>query len=214
MMKWLLNIIGTSIGKKLMMAVTGFCFCCFLAFHLLGNLAIYSGKDAFNAYAERLHSLGVIITVSEWCLLIFAIIHVLFGAILFYENLVARPVKYSVKKSAGGSSLASATMPYTGFILLLFVAFHLFNFHFADKSNQTIFQIIVNTFARPGYVIIYVVAVLVAAIHISHGFWSAFQTIGANHPKYMPFIRGASIIYSLIIGIGFGFIPLYILLVS
>ncbi len=212
-MKWLLNIIGTSIGKKLMMAVTGLSFCFFLLIHLAGNLAVYAGKDAFNAHAERLHSLGLVITISEYLLLLFVIIHVLFGATLFYENLVARPARYSVKKSAGGSSLGSATMPYTGFILLLFVVFHLFNFHFADKSNQTIFQIIVNTFARPGYVIIYVVAVLVAAIHISHGFWSAFQTIGANHPKYMPFIRGVSFVYSLIIGIGFGFIPLYILLV-
>jgi succinate dehydrogenase / fumarate reductase cytochrome b subunit len=213
-MKWLLNIIGTSIGKKLMMAVTGLSFCGFLALHLVGNLAVYAGKDAFNTYAERLHSLGLLITISEWGLLLFAIIHVLTGANLFYENLVARPIKYSVKKSAGGSSLGSATMPYTGFLLLLFIAFHLFNFHFADKSNQTIFQIVVNTFAMPGYVIIYVVAVLVAAIHISHGFWSAFQTIGANHPKYMPFVRGVSLVYSLIIGIGFGFIPLYILVVS
>ncbi len=213
-MKWLLNIIGTSIGKKLMMAVTGLSFCFFLLIHLAGNLAVYGGNDAFNSYAERLHSLGTIITVSEWGLLLFAIIHVLFGATLFYENLVARPARYSVKKSAGGSSLGSATMPYTGFILLLFIAFHLFNFHFADKTNQTIFQILVSTFARLEYVIIYVVAVLAAAIHISHGFWSAFQTIGANHPKYMPFIRGVSFVYSLIIGIGFGFIPLYILVVS
>ena len=213
-MKWLLDILGASIGKKMMMAVTGLAFCFFLLIHLAGNLAIYGGKDAYNAYAERLHSLGAIITVSEWGLLLFAIIHILFGVNLFYRNLVARPVKYSVKKSAGGSSLGSATMPYTGFILLIFIVFHLFNFHFADKTNQTIFQILVSTFASPGYVIIYVVAVLVAAIHISHGFWSAFQTIGANHPKYMPFIRVASLAYSLIIGIGFGIIPLYILLVS
>lgn len=213
-MKWPLNIIGTSIGKKLMMAVTGLGFCFFLLVHLAGNLAVYGGKDAFNAHAERLHSLGPVITISEYLLLLFAIIHVLFGATLFYENLVASPVKYLVKKSAGGSTLGSATMPYTGFILLLFIFFHVFNFHFADKTNQTIFQILASTFSRPGYVIIYVVAVLVAAIHISHGFWSAFQTIGANHPKYMPFIRGAGLAYSIIIGTGFGFIPLYILLVS
>jgi succinate dehydrogenase / fumarate reductase cytochrome b subunit len=214
MMKWFLNIIGTSIGKKLMMAVTGLSFCFFLLIHLAGNLAVYGGKDAFNAHAERLHSLGPVITISEYLLLLFAIIHVLFGATLFYENIVARPVKYLVKKSAGGSSLGSATMPYTGFILLLFIVFHVFNFHFADKTNQTIFQILASTFSRPEYVIIYVVAVLVAAIHISHGFWSAFQTIGANHPKYMPFIRSAGLAYSMIIGTGFGFIPLYLLLIS
>lgn len=213
-MKWPLNIIGTSIGKKLMMAVTGLSFCFFLLIHLAGNLAVYGGKDAFNAHAERLHSLGPVITISEYLLLLFAIIHILFGATLFYENIVVRPVKYLVKESAGGSSLGSATMPYTGFILLLFIVFHVFNFHFADKTNQTIFQILASTFSRPGYVFIYVITVLVAAIHISHGFWSAFQTIGANHPKYMPLIRGAGLAYSIIIGTGFGCIPLYILLVS
>ncbi len=77
-MKWLLNIIGTSIGKKLMMAVTGLSFCFFLLIHLAGNLAVYGGKDAFNAHAERLHSLGTILTVSEWGLLLFEIIHILF----------------------------------------------------------------------------------------------------------------------------------------
>jgi succinate dehydrogenase / fumarate reductase cytochrome b subunit len=105
-------------------------------------------------------------------------------------------------------------MPYTGFALLLFIIFHLINFHFADKSHTTIFQIVSSAFANPGYVIIYTMAMIVAAVHVSHGFWSAFQTIGANHPKYMPFIKGTSLIFSIIIGIGFGFIPIYMLLLT
>lgn len=209
-MNWLTNTLGTSVGKKLMMAVTGLGFCGFLAGHLAGNLMIYAGKDAFNSYAEHLHSLGPLLTLAEIGLLIFAAVHILTGAFLFYQNFKARPVRYSVNKRAGGRTLGSATMPYTGFILLLFIIFHLLNFHFVDKTNTTIFQIVSSSFAKPGYVFIYTFAMIVAAIHVSHGLWSACQTLGANHPKYTPFIRGASIVFSLIVGIGFGFIPVYI----
>lgn len=211
-MNSLINTFGSSIGKKLMMAITGFSFMGFLATHLVGNFTLYAGKDAFNSYAERLHSLEPLITMAELMLLFFAIVHVLTGATLFYENFKARPVRYVVDKRAGGRTLGSATMPYTGFILLIFIIFHLFNFHFADKTDTTIFQIVSDLFSKPGYVVIYIFAMIVAAIHISHGFWSSFQTIGANHPKYMPFIRMVSIVFSLIVGIGFGFIPIYILL--
>ncbi|MBU0699005.1 MAG: succinate dehydrogenase, partial [Proteobacteria bacterium] len=117
-MNWLIDNFRTSIGKKLLMAVTGFCFCCFLSLHLAGNLTIYGGKDFFNAYAGHLHSLGPLLTVAEWILLTLAVIHVLTGATLFYQNFRSQPVGYSVKKRAGGRSLGSATMPYTGFIIL------------------------------------------------------------------------------------------------
>ena len=209
-MNWLTNTLGTSVGKKLMMAVTGLCFCGFLAAHLAGNLTIYTGKDVFNSYAEHLHSLGPLLTLAEIGLLFFATVHILTGAILFYQNIKARPVRYSVNKRAGGRTLGSATMPYTGVIMLLFIIFHLLNFHFVDKTNTTIFQIVSSSFAKPGYVFIYTFAMIVAAIHVSHGLWSACQTLGANHPNYTPFIRGASIVFSLIVGIGFGFIPVYV----
>ena len=209
-MNWLTNTLGTSVGKKLMMAVTGLCFCGFLATHLAGNLTIYSGKDVFNSYAEHLHLLGPLLTLAEIGLLFFATVHILTGAILFYQNIKARPVRYSVNKRAGGRTLGSSTMPYTGVILLLFIIFHLLNFYFVDKTNTTIFQIVSSSFAKPGYVFIYTFAIIVAAIHVSHGLWSACQTLGANHPKYSPFIRGVSIVFGLIVGIGFGFIPVYV----
>ena len=192
-----------------MMAVTGLCFCSFLILHLAGNLILYSGRDAFNSYAEKLHSLGSIITMAEFGLLFFAIIHVLIGTTLFYQNLRARPIRYSVNKWAGGRSIGSVTMPYTGFLLLIFVIIHLLNFHFIEKNDTTIFQIVTDAFAKPGYIAMYIAAMIVVAIHVSHGFWSAFQTIGANHPKYMPFIRGLSIVFSIALGVGFGFIPIY-----
>jgi len=209
-MNWFINTFSSSIGKKLMMAVTGLSFIGFIAGHLAGNLTIYGGKETFNSYAEHLHSLGPLVTAAEWILLTMALIHILIGLTLFYQNLKSRPVRYAVNKSAGGRTIGSLTMPYTGIFMLAFVIVHLMNFHFVDKTNTTIFEIVSHAFTNPVYVALYVAAMIVVALHVSHGFWSAFQTIGANHPKYMPIIQVAGLGFSVIVGIGFGFIPIYI----
>jgi len=209
-MNWLKQTLWSSIGKKLMMAITGLSFCAFLAGHLAGNLTIYAGQDAFNSYAEHLHSLGPLLTVAELGLLTFALIHILTGLTLFYQNTTARGGRYVVNKKGGGRTIGSATMPYTGILLLVFVIVHLVNFHFVDKSNTTIFQIVSEKFTSPLWVVTYVVSMIIAAVHISHGFWSAFQSIGANHLKYMPIIMIFSILLSLIVAVGFGLIPIYI----
>jgi len=213
-MNWLTQTLGSSIGKKLMMAITGLSFIGFLAAHLAGNLTIYGGKDAFNSYAEQLHSLGPVLTVAELGLLTFALIHVLTGLLLFYRNWQARPSRYVVDRSSGGRSIGSRTMPYTGVIILAFVIFHLLNFSFVDKSQTTIFELVANSFQNPVYVLIYVATMVVVALHVSHGFWSLFQTIGANHPKYTPTITLLGLLLSLVFGIGFGFIPVYILFIA
>ena len=213
-MNWITGTLGSSIGKKMMMAITGISFCGFLTAHLAGNLTIYGGKDAFNGYAEHLHALGPLVNLAEIGLLTFALVHVITGILLFLENRKARPVRYKVNKSAGGRTIGSATMPYTGIALLAFILLHLVNFHFVDKTDTTIFTIVSNAFANPAYVAIYIAAMIVAAIHVSHGFWSAFQTIGINHPKYMPLIKTLSIVFAVIVGVGFGFLPIYIFLLA
>jgi succinate dehydrogenase / fumarate reductase, cytochrome b subunit len=209
-MNWLTKTLGASIGKKLMMAITGLSFIGFLMAHLAGNLTIYGGKDAFNAYAQKLHTLGPLLKVAEIGLLIFALAHVVTGVWLFYQNYMARPQKYAVKKSGGGRTIGSRTMPYTGLFLLVFVILHLNNFTFTDKSQTAIYEIVSNTFANPFYVMFYIVAMVVAAIHVSHGFWSAFQSLGLNHSKYMPIIMILSIVFAIVVGVGFGFLPIYI----
>jgi succinate dehydrogenase / fumarate reductase, cytochrome b subunit len=208
-MHWLVDTIKSSVGKKLLMSITGLCFCGFLAGHLGGNLTVYGGKEMFLSYAEHLHSLGVLLKFAEWGLLTFALIHVITGLTLFYQNYKARPMRYKVNKWAGGRTLGSATMPYTGILLLLFVIMHLSNFHFVDKTDTTIYAIVSKAFDNPVYVLIYTAAMVVAGIHVSHGFWSAFQTLGANHPKYMPIIQTLSLIFAVIVTIGFGALPIY-----
>ena len=209
-MQWIFNFFGSSVGKKLLMALTGFCFVGFLTGHLVGNLTLYGGRDAFNAYAEHLHALGPVITLVEWGLVTLAIIHVFTGFLLFLQNLKARPVRYVVNKNGGGRTLSSRLMPYTGFAILLFLIYHLLQFHFVDKTFTTIYDIVSLAFANVLNISFYLVAMVVVALHIRHGFWSLFQTLGVNHPKYMPIIMGGSIVLSLIFGIGFGFLPVYV----
>jgi len=209
-MHWIGSLFGSSVGKKLLMALTGCCFIGFLTVHLAGNLTLYGGKAMFNSYAEHLHGLGPLLTIAEWGLLALAVIHVITGTLLFFQNLKARPQRYQMNKWGGGRTISSATMPYTGFVILIFIVFHLLNFHFVDKSGTTIFDIVMNAFQNIGYVLIYIVAMVILALHVRHGFWSLFQTLGANHPKYMPLIMGASLVLSVIFGFGFGYLPIYL----
>ncbi len=208
-MGWVLKFFGSSVGRKLLMAATGLCFVLFLTTHLAGNLLLYRGGEAFNTYAARLHSLGPLLTMFELALLALALIHVVFGLWLFYENNRARPVKYAVKKSGGGQTWGSATMPYTGVLILAFVIYHLIRFHFVDKTTVPIYEIVQAAFQNSFEVALYVAAMAVVALHVSHGFWSAFQTLGAHHTRYTPIIKGVGLIFSMVVGIGFGFIPVY-----
>jgi succinate dehydrogenase / fumarate reductase cytochrome b subunit len=137
-------------------------------------------------------------------------VHILTGLILFLQNRKARPVGYRTHASAGGRTLSSRTMPYTGLIILSFVIFHLFHFTFVDKTSTTIFDLVTAAFNQPVWVALYAALMAVVALHVRHGFWSAFQTIGANHPKYMPAISLLSIAAGLAVGVGFGLLPIVI----
>ena len=211
-MNWITRTLRSSIGKKLMMAVTGLAFIGFLMAHLAGNLTIYGGGEAFNAYAQKLHSLGPLLIVFELGLILFAGVHIVTGITLFLQNRQARPIAYTRHESSGGRTLSSRTMPYTGLIIFGFVIFHLINFSFVDKTDRTIFQIVSSAFANPLYVIIYISVMMIVALHVRHGFWSAFQTLGGNHPKYMPAIMVLSIAIGVVVALGFGFLPIYIAL--
>lgn len=209
-MNWFSATLGSSVGKKLLMALTGLAFVGFLAAHLAGNFTIYAGKAAFNGYAEKLQSLGPVLYLFRAGLIAFALVHVLTGLVLFFQNRKARPVGYRTHASAGGRTLSSRTMPYTGLVILAFVIFHLFHFTFVDKTSTTIFDLVTAAFNRPVWVALYVALMVVLAFHVRHGFWSAFQTIGANHPKYMPAISLLSIAAGLAVGAGFALLPIVV----
>ncbi len=209
----LMYMLSSSIGKKLVMAFTGLIFCTFLISHLAGNLFIYAGEDAFNTYAERLHSFGPIITLAEIGLILFGAVHILTGMYLLFENFRARPKRYLKKKSVGGRTISSATMPYTGFLILIFIIVHLIDFHFVDKTDRSIYQIVLETFSNPVYAIFYILSMVAVAIHVDHGVWSVTQTLGINNLEHKLFLRLISTMFSMIVGFGFGSIPVFITLI-
>ena len=181
-MNWFVQNISTAVGKKLLMAITGLGFVGFIAVHLAGNLTFYFGKDAFLHYVETLHALGPVIVIVELALLALAVIHVSTGSVLFIGNWLARKTRYAVKKSAGGRT----------------------------RTQITPYDAAVNTFGNIFFALIYIGAVILVGIHIRHGFWSLFQTLGLNHEKYMPAIRAVGIAFAVAAAVGFAFIPIYI----
>jgi len=207
-------LIGSSVGKKMLMAVTGSCMIGFLAVHLLGNFMAFGGVDAFNGYARKLHSLQPYLTVLNIGLMAIGLVHIIIGIILFFENLNARPKKYAVYKNPGGRTLASDTMPYSGCLILVFVILHLSKFTFADKSAIPIYQLMAATFANPLWVIMYVFSMIIVAVHISHGFWSMLQTLGLNHPVHMPLMMKLGLGVTFVFGIGFGIVPIYLFMIA
>jgi len=218
-MNWFIATFRSSIGKKLVMAITGLSFCLFLALHLVGNFFYYGGGSAFEGYSAHLHQRLVLLRLAEGGLIFFAVLHILFAAILYFQNLAARPTGYVMKKSVvrketpGGQTISSRLMPYTGLYILVFVIIHLFAFTFVDRSaGGGLYRMVTTAFHNPFYAAFYVFSVIVVGFHINHGFWSAFQTIGANHPKYMPTIKIISVVYALIIGVCFSSIPVFIFL--
>lgn len=213
-MNWVTQALSTSVGKKQLMAITGLLFLLFLTTHLLGNLSLYAGPASFVAYAEHLHALGKLLVAAEVGMAVALFIHVCTAIFLFLENRSARPVKYVVDKSGGnGRTFSSLTMPYTGLLILLFLAVHMGNFshHIVDQSTRNIFQIAADVFSHKIYLLIYLISMIIVALHVRHGLWSAFQTVGINHPKYMPFIQKLSIVFAMIVGVGFFSLPLVVL---
>ena len=200
------SLYRSSVGKKSIMAASGLLLSFFIVTHLLGNSVSFLGREAFNNYAERLHSLGVLIYLFEIGLLTLFLIHIITGIILYWENLRARPSRYAVNSIEGGRSLGSRTMPYTGVIILVFIIVHLMNFHFTDKSVP-IADLVRELLSRPGLAFFYMFSFVALALHLSHGFWSLFQSIGFNHQKYNQLLLKGALVFSILVGTVFILIP-------
>lgn len=198
------------------MALTGICLIGFLCVHLVGNLTLFGGAEAFNGYVETLDVVKPVIRVVEVILVAIFVFHIYNAYVLWWGNKKARPVAYKVNASSQNSSIFSRTMIYTGSIVFIFLALHLstiwtaFNFGgHAEGSSAGYYDIIVKTFQSPIYSVIYLLAVILLGFHLNHGFQSAFQTFGWNHKKYFSFIKGIGTAYSIIVALGFASIPIY-----
>jgi succinate dehydrogenase / fumarate reductase cytochrome b subunit len=208
---------GSSIGRKHLVAITGLLLCGFLVSHLLGNFLLLVGPNAFNLYSHKLISLGGLLYVIEGVLALVFLVHLYLAIRLNIENYQARG-KYAMKKRTGrGTTIMSATMPYTGIVLLVFLILHLMNLKFGTNYPTTvdgvemrdIYRTTMEYFANPVNVGWYVFAMICAALHTAHGFPSAFQSLGWNHGKYYSKIKLIGYLYALLVGGGFAFLSVW-----
>ncbi len=220
-MGWLFDFFKSSIGKKLLMSLTGLFLCSFLLIHLLGNFSLYAGRDTFNAYSNLL-SHSPLIKVAEVILVLFFAVHILTSATLTIENRQARPEKYAMDVSAGARTFMSSYMFHSGAIVFIFLLLHIWTFKYGDWSHNlaynpdklTLYDLVVVRFGEVYYSFGYVIAMIVLGFHLNHAFQSAFQTLGLNHKKYTPFIKKIGTAYAVTVALGFSSFPIYFLYIK
>ena len=216
-MNWLWKALSSSVGKKVLMAITGLGLCGFLIAHLAGNLLLYVGPAAYNHYAESLHAQQALLLVAEVGLLLLFVVHIGLSLKVTQDNQTARPIGYEVKQSklpqAPLAKPAREIMFGTGIVILLFLILHLADFKFELRAEHVAgelpFDKAVRLLRDPLSFVVYIVGSLVLGYHVMHGFQSAFQTLGLNHPKYTPTIKKLSVVFALIVGLGFASFPLF-----
>jgi succinate dehydrogenase / fumarate reductase cytochrome b subunit len=213
---------NSSIGKKLVVAITGLAMVLFLAGHLTGNMLIYAGKEAFDEYARFLHEAGhgALIWVARLGLLVVLVLHVWATILLTRENKAARQ-QYEFQATIQASK-SSRIMIWSGLTVLAFIVFHILHFtvrtnsHLAEIAKESPYKMVIAGFSG-GFlqvlvVLFYVVAMTLLCSHISHGVASMFQTLGFRSKKSASLIQRISLGYAAVIWIGFVSIPVAIML--
>ena len=220
-MSWITDFFSSSIGRKIIMSLTGIFLILFLTVHLAGNLQLMKGDggEAFNLYAYFMTHNPLIKTIS-YGLYFFILLHTVVGVGLWWRNRGAKGQKNAMTSSIN-SSWASRNMALLGTLIFAFILIHMGDFWFKMKMDQVpyatyngasykdLYYQCTVTFSQPIFVVLYVIGMIVLAFHLWHGFQSAFQTLGINHKKYTPVIAAVGKIFAIIVPLGFALIPVY-----
>jgi succinate dehydrogenase / fumarate reductase cytochrome b subunit len=210
-----LRMLGSSVGNKLLLGLTGLALFGFLVFHLAGNLLAFLGGASYNEHAHALISNPLIIPAELGLVAIF-LTHIYKAIVNYRQNRAARPVAYGVKKNAGGpsrKSLASSTMLWTGLIVLLFVTIHLRLFKYgpfyleAGTNHRDLYRLLIDDFRRPFIVVGYVLAMFFLGMHLRHGITSSIQSLGLMPDSWTRRILSGGIVLAIVIAGLFAIIP-------
>lgn len=215
------RFLGSNIGLKVLMALTGVVMFGYLIGHVTGNMLIFKGPAAINAYSKFLHDSTGLLWGTRILLLVSVVIHI-WATIRFLKlKGDARPVAY-VMKEPHGTTFAARTMYWSGPVIALFIIYHILHlttgtvhpsFH-ADASTHEVdvYRNLVDGFQRPLASGIYIVAMLAIAFHLSHGVWSMLQTIGVNRPNWECALRAIAVVFAVLVCGGFIAVPAAVLL--
>ncbi|WP_026956614.1 succinate dehydrogenase cytochrome b subunit [Algoriphagus vanfongensis] len=226
-MSWVTKTLSSTLGRKLIMALTGLFLILFLTGHVSGNLLLFKGDggQAFNIYAKFMTT-NPAVKILSYLTYISVIGHVIYAILLGRKNKSARPIGYAESGASTNSTMASRNMGILGTIILIFLVVHLQSFwyqmHWGDlpfvtydgEEYKDLFSIVTFAFQNELMVAGYVIAMIFLGFHLSHGFASAFQTLGLNHKKYTPAIATLGKLYAVIVPILFALMPLYIYFTS
>jgi len=221
------NILTASIGRKLLMSITGLFLVVFIALHLTINLFLIldDSGELFNIGANFMTN--PVVKIMEPILGLGFLIHILWSLNIEYQNWKARPVKYNKKNTSGSSTWVSRNMIILGALILVFLAIHIINFFWVIKfdshSLQTVtiggkemedaYTLVANLFKGSiAYCALYILGGILLGLHLSHGFWSAFQTIGLNNKYWIKRWQILGYLYAVVVAAGFSVIPLYFLI--
>jgi succinate dehydrogenase / fumarate reductase cytochrome b subunit len=216
-MRRVISLYRTSVGKKFYMAVSGAVLIGFLFAHMVGNLKMYMGAEAFNHYAEFLREVGYPILphmVGLWIfrvILLFCVgLHMLSAWQVYLQSKNARGSQYKKEESLS-FAYASRTMRWGGVIIAAFVIYHILHFTVGSALPGFVrgqaYDNVILGFQNPLVTGFYIVTLIMITFHVYHGLWSAFQTVGANHPKYNPFRRPLALGLALLLLLGFLTVP-------
>lgn len=207
----MLKFYRSTIGKKLLMAASGIILTGFVLVHMSGNLLVFKGAEAFNGYAATLKHNALILWGVRGILLVALIVHVVSAAQLTRVANDGRPVAY-MRYEPEASTLASRTMRWGGVFILLFVILHLLHFttgtihpEFIDGDVN---HNVRTAFARPLIAGLYTAAMVALGLHLYHGVWSVFQTLGIRNPTVGAVKRKLAGAVALVIYVGFSLVPL------
>jgi succinate dehydrogenase / fumarate reductase cytochrome b subunit len=206
----------TTIGKKAVMAVTGFLLFGFVIMHLLGNLQIYISPDKINNYSAAIKSVPELLWTARITLLLSVILHIWASAQLWRLQIAARPINY-VKKVNANSTYASRTMKWSGPIILAFIIFHLLHFTFGTIhpggpfNEHNVYNNVVYGFQVWPVSLFYIIAMIMLCYHLYHGVWSMFQSLGFSHPVYTPWLQRFAKVIAILIAAGNISIPVSVL---
>lgn len=205
-----------SIGKKVVMALSGFVLAGFVLGHMTGNVLMFKGPEAINAYAAWLHDNTALLVVARIVLIISTIAHIWAGVQLTLENRAARDGGPAVDATRR-ASLSSRTMPYSGIVILAFLGFHLLHFTFRQIAlggvdfGDDVYKMVIAGFSQPIVAIFYIVSITLLFLHLNHGISSVFQTLGLRNERWRSRLDGVASLYAWIVALGFISIPLAVL---
>ena len=216
------HLFQSSVGKKAFMGLTGIVLTGFAVGHLIGNLLIFAGPAALNAYALKLVHLWPLLWLARFVLIVAVVVHIDLAIRLTFQNRSARPVGYAVTKPIQ-STFAGRTMLISGLLLLLYVAYHLLHFTFgaADPSiahlkdaagHKDVYAMVVRAFQNKPVAFGYIAAMAMLCLHLSHGIGSMFQSLGLTNERLLPKLRVAGRLIAWLLFAGYSVIPVSILL--